>query len=626
MSINFLAKLAKSNPKVLEKHAQAMLLKEYGSGFYSLPLGERASLREKTIQQLKTEWYNAPTTTTAITVPAGVDVTTSKAFTETQDKEFAPVPANSLQDIETRSEKSKETFSLSIQLNAKQTLAAEFAENGQSFVLTGAAGTGKTTGCREIARRLLEHGKLRTHDFKVRGGGRHYGPSIAFCAYTNRAAMNMQRALHKDPFLEDELSHNVLTVHSLLEYEPVFFVREDGTNGMKFEPQRTHMNPLQITHLVIEESSMLGIDLWYKLLAALQPGVQIIFVGDINQLPPVFSKSILNYALVNLPVVELDEVYRQALDSPIIANAHRCLRGEKLIEQRPHFRIVQSKEIKKIPSETKCVNALVNSLKKWYAEKDPQGNRLYDPEQDMILSPYNKGDAGTIALNNHIAQFLGQDRNAMVYEVIAGMRKVYLAVGDRVMVEKQDGVIQKISHNAQYVGRMALPASTELTRFGVRLLGSSKMHEDEDLEFALEGYGNLDVSQIPDADDKERKQQSSHFVDVLLDSGRTVSLTSAGDFGDNVFSLGYALTVHKAQGCEWRKVIILLHRNHATLLNRELIYTAMTRAKEYLILIDLCNVLERGIANQRIKGNTVQEKIEWFNSEVSLAEPVPVLP
>jgi len=637
--INFMAQLPMS-AKQREQLAQQNVLKIIGAAFYSLPLPERARLRQIELDKLNghpKEAEGAQLGTLAapiiLATLAPVVVAVYDDVEDAEAKKLAPEPAVTLADLPINdgigapsTAVKHESFALSIVLNAKQELAADYAENGKCFVLTGAAGTGKTTACREIAKRLLDTGKLGQHDFKLRGGaGRVLAPSIVFCAYTNRAANNMRRALHKDPELEERLEHNITTVHRLLEYEPIFFDREDGTTGMRFDPQRHAGNKLRITHIIIEESSMLGIDLWMKLLDALHAGVQVIFVGDINQLPPVFSKSILNYALVNLPVVELDEVYRQALDSPIIANAHHCLKGKPLQPEPPFFRIISGKDIKKIPSETFCVNMLVNSLKKWYEQFGEDGQRIYDPEQDIILSPFNKADAGTIALNNHIAQFMGAKRNAIVYEIIAGIRKLYLAEGDRVMVDKQDGYITRITHNARYVGKVPLPASTELTRFGVRLLGSSTIRKDEDLELVLQGYENLDVSAIPDEDEK-RKQEASHMVDITLDDGRVVTLNSAGDFGEAIFCLGYALTVHKAQGCEWRKVIILMHRNHATLLSRELIYTAMTRAREYLIIVDLCNWLNKGIETQRIKGNSVQEKIEWFNSEVSLNEPVPCVP
>lgn len=686
-----------------QKDAQVMssLLKEHGNKFYDLPLEERSNMREQRYAELflgapkpevTSEQHTAAfasllgeSLAASLNEPVTVDyrylgqpgyTEDSEEFSDAASKPeaLAPEPvSNALitmaeakwdkvhktvegefipaEDDDARLARAKdaipdpkETFSLDITLNERQQLAVEYAENGKCFVYTGAAGTGKTTGCREIAKILLRTGKLKRHDFKVKnGGGRWHGPSIAFCAYTNRASNNMMRALHKDPLLEKELSGNILTIHSLLEYEPVFFLRDDGTTGMRFEPKRTRHNPLRITHLVIEESSMLGIDLWLKLYDALLPGTQIIFVGDINQLPPVFSKSILNYALITLPVVELNEVYRQALDSPIIANAHRCLKGEKLEDAKPFFRVVQKKRTgdpkkDQIPSENLCVTTLVNSLKTWNNsfEKDADGNEIegqlaYDPETDIILCPYGKegkhpgAQASSKVLNDHIAQFLGAKRKAMVYEIIAGMRKLYLAEGDRVMFDKQDGYIARIVHNGNYVGRVPKPASTELTRFGMRVLGNDAALDED---FELTGYENLDVSKIADEgdDDSAKKRQASHIVDILLDNGRTVSLSTAGEFSEQWFSLGYALTVHKAQGCEWRKVILLMHRNHATLLNRELVYTAITRAREYCMVVDLCNMVDKAIANQRIKGDSIEAKIEWFNAEISLEEPVPVIP
>jgi len=680
--------------KQKEQLAQARAIKQVGPSFYSLSISQREALRKQFRQEIENEINGKVKTlyvqdSTTIQIQAenqeakqtqnkiqpkknrfslqNSNVKASKPITDTsisnnneyetsispleqiqpgdkfteatiKKEALAPIP-NPQSDKPFQSinpstgyggTKKYETFALTIELNAKQLLAAEYAEAGKSFCLTGAAGTGKTTACREIAKRLLMHGKLGSHDFKLQGGEHVVAPSIAFCSYTNRATDNIRRALHKDPDLERELMYNVVTIHKLLEYEPIFFRKQDEETGewydtMRFEPQRNSQRPLGITHLVIEESSMLGTDLGLKLLDALRPGCQIIYVGDINQLPPIFAKSMLNYALILLPVVELTEVYRQALESPIIYNAHRCLKGEELQDKRPFFQVVSGKALETMPTESGCVNLLVNSLKTWYNTTQEDGSKKYDPEQDIILSPFNKADAGTIVLNQHIAQFIGKQRNAMVYEILAGIRRLYLAVGDRVMVDKQDGYITKIHHNARYMGKMPKPASTELTRFGITLIGN-KEREDEDIELILEGYAGLNVADIPENDEKPKKQEASHIVEVTLDNGATEVLSTAGDFGETKFSLGYALTVHKAQGCEWRKVIILLHKSHAIMLTRELLYTAITRAREYCIIVDLCNQTQRGIDNQRIKGNSIQEKIEWFNSEVSLNEPIPVIP
>jgi len=505
--------------------------------------------------------------------------------------------------------KKNETFSLDIVLNERQQLGVEYAKAGKSFVFTGAAGTGKTTGCREIARALLQRGDLGRHYFKVIENDKtvsRSGPGIAFCAYTRRATSNIRRALHRDATLEKELEHNVVTIHRLLEYEPEFYTTPDDPTKqkMRFVPKRTAHNPITCKVIVIEEASMLGLDLWEKLYDAMLPGTVLIFVGDINQLPPVFGKSIMNYALAQLPIVELTEVYRQALDSGVIVDAHRVLKGLPP-EGNKDVAIVEGKSPTQVGQE-KMSRAMGAFFKEMWTRKE------YDPNQDIILSPWNKQYMGTDNINNWIAQFLGEERSAMVYEVLTNRRKMYLAVGDRVMFEKQDGIIVKISHNAQYLGKMPQPASTALTRFGLRKMAVSDA-TTEDFELSGIGYENINIDEVPD---EERKAQASHLVTLRMDSGEEETLSSVGDFAEQKFSLGYCLTVHKAQGCEWRKVYILLHKDHTLggFLSRELIYTAMTRAREKLVLITKKALLAKAVQTQVIKGNTLEEKVASINS------------
>lgn len=518
-------------------------------------------------------------------------------------------------------QKPKESFSLSITLNEKQQLAADYAQVGKSFVLTGAAGTGKTTALREIARTLLHSGKFGTHDFK---DGPSY--SIAFCAFTHVATGNIRKAILKDPELTDQFRNNILTIHKLLEFEPEFYeiMDEDGNpkTTMRFVPRRNRANPLHLTHLIIEEASMVDANgLWMKLFDALLPGTQIIFVGDINQLQPIFGASVLNYALINLPVVELTEVYRQALDSKIIYNAHRVLQGLSLEPDGKDFILEQTQKGKTLPSESLIAVGIRVMIKKQYE----QG--LYDPNQDIILSPFNKNDLGTINLNKHIAQHFGDLRNAEVQEIYAGMSRWYLAVGDKVLVNKMDGVITKIHRNPKYFGKTPRPASVCMTRHGQfipRDLKDGKDYEfgEADDDFDLD-YSNVNVDDISD---KEKKNEASHIIECQLEDNEVVVLSCVGDYNPQVFSLGYALTVHKAQGREWRRVFIAIHKNQATLLHRELIYTAITRASKQVVLLDPTNYIDKAIKSQRVKGNTTLEKIEWFNSKISLEVPIPIIP
>lgn len=529
----------------------------------------------------------------------------AKEKESTKEKEKEKEPEEPKESFLEELKPSAETFALDITLNANQLAASEMALAGKSFVLIGAAGTGKTTCQRAVAASLLKQGMLKTINFSSKEGESLLAPSFAGCAFTRRASGNLRRAIHKDPVLKDAFIHNVLTIHALLEYEPVYYFDEVlQKETMRFLPRRDAQNPLELTHLVIEEASMVGAyDLWQALYEALPEGVQIIFIGDINQLPPVFGPSILNYALTQLPVIELTEVYRQAGDSGILANAHQILKGQPLLPAKD-VHIIQGKN-KEAAGQEKTALAVHKMFDTWH----DQG--VYDPEEDMILSPYNEQALGTINLNAWIAQFLGQKREAIVYEVIAGFNKHYLAVGDKVMYNKQDGIVTKIAACGDYFGKMPQPAGKDLTRFGGRIAGMAGGVSLDDEHMG--GYAHFDLDKLIE-DKEERKLKASHIVTVALESGAVVDLNTSGDFGPQVFSLGYVLTGHKAQGCEWRKVFIILHPGHRTMIFREWLYTSWTRAREELFVIAKDWLLEKAIQNPRIKGNSLAEKVAYFNS------------
>lgn len=519
---------------------------------------------------------------------------------------------------ETEEEKqSNKTFALNIILNDKQQLAKELAFAGKTFCLTGAAGTGKTTAQREIARSLLEQNKLGFHDFRIQGSGgeRWEGPSVAFVAYTRIASGNLKKAIHKDPKLADIFLHNVTTIHNLLEYEPEFYWNyEQNKESMRFVPRRTAANPLDLTHLIIEEASQLDLDLWSKLFSALRKNTQIIFLGDINQLQPVFGASILNYALTQIPVVELTEVYRQKEGSLILDNAHNILSGKKLKEGE-EFKIVRGGD--KQFSQEKLSTSLALTLNKWFEMGE------YDPEQDIILSPFNKQTLGTDNMNKWISQYLGQKREAIVYHIIAGITQLYLAVGDKVFYNKRVGIIKSINKNAEYQGKAPQIPSKDLNRFGTYIHNGNRSEEDEAEDFHLAGYENLDLEKMAEENSKEELvRQASHIVTLSMEDDEEETLSAVGDFNQQKFSLGYCLTVHKAQGCEWRHVYIILHKDHSIMAYRELLYTAVTRASQKVVLIAKDFMLEKAIATQRIKGNTLKDKIEYFNAKIALDDSV----
>jgi ATP-dependent exoDNAse (exonuclease V) alpha subunit len=123
------------------------------------------------------------------------------------------------------------------------------------------------------------------------------------------------------------------------------------------------------------------------------------------------------------------------------------------------------------------------------------------------------------------------------------------------------------------------------------------------------------LESISASDVEDRVKDASHIVTIkVIDSGVEVELKSAADINNLIMS--YALTVHKSQGSEWKRVFFILHQSHNTMIQRELMYTACTRAKEELYCICEPDSFEKGILGQRIKGNTLEEKAEFFKGKL----------
>lgn len=511
-----------------------------------------------------------------------------------------PSRTNPTIKIEEPISQKEKTFSLDIELDIDQSQAVELALAGKSFCLIGKAGTGKTTTEREIVKAILKNNGKASHIFRIQGTGeRVEGPAAAVVSYTRVATGNSKKAICKDKELEDRFFHNITTIHNLLEFAPVYYWDDEKQKEtMRFIPARDSGNPLTTKVIAFEEASMIDLTLWEKVYDAMMHGTQCIFIGDINQLPPVFGPSILNYALVQLPIVELRTVYRQKFNSTVLKNAHNILEGKPL-EIAPDFKIIEGGEKQHGQNITSLL--LVNSLQKWFKEG------TYNPAEDIVLSPFNVGALGTDNLNNHIAGFVNPGE---VFEIIAGIRKFYLAVGDKIMYAKQVGTVTRIHRNGLYSGRATKPASFNMDRFG-KLKGVDELEDEEDddsvtVEYNLE---SLTAEQL-----KELTHQASHVVEIELETGETLVLSKAGDLGMSNFTLGYALTVHKSQGSEWKHVIIVLHKDHSIMAFNELLYTAVTRAAEKVTIVAKKFMLEKAIATRRLKGDTIREKVEFFNS------------
>lgn len=508
-----------------------------------------------------------------------------------------------------------------IQYNAEQSEFITLAGTGKSCVLIGAAGTGKTTTQRAAILELLSNGMLPplgSHDHSHLPAST--APGIVICAFTRRATNNIRRNLTED------LQPNCLTIHKLLEYQPVEFETIDPETGKtirskRFEATRCAENPLPSTirTIVIEEASMVSTQLYQELINAAPHKPQFIFLGDIQQLPPVFGAAILGFALSSLPVIELTEVYRQALESPILSLAHRILSGNPILPTALEAWNKKDKGLILHPwKKSLSPENATTTLAKFFIAALNKGE--YDPETDAILIPFNKS-CGTIELNAHIANQIAQNEGREVYQILHGFLASHYSVGDKCLYDKEDAIILDIQPNAGYSGKPPVPHSVHLNYWGqLRSSADSEYHtqssadESDDIDALL--------SQVTSADyenDDERTRAASHRVQLhLLDSDRTVWISSAGDM--KKLDLGYAITVHKSQGSEWSKVFLCFHKSHATMLQRELLYTAVTRAKTSLFIICEKDTFQKGIESQRIKGNTLAEKAEHFKGKYSASD------
>lgn len=509
-----------------------------------------------------------------------------------------------------------------ITYNAKQAEFIALATAGKSAVLLGAAGTGKSTCQRGTVSSLILSGRAGILDA---GGHKHLKdgtPGIVVCAYTRRAVNNIRKVMPED------MKDNCISIHKLLEYEPEYYEVIDEETGlerksMRFIPTRNRMRPLpsSIKTIIFEESSMIGLELYSEVLAALSHTIQFIFIGDIQQLPPVFGSAILGYKMLELPVIELTEVYRQALESPIIRLAHHLLAGKTIsAEQLSDWD--SPNKLKLHPWKKKLsVDLALLTVAKFLSTAIDSGD--YDTDNDMVLIPFNKS-FGTEELNKYIAQHISVKYNRITHEVIAGYNKHYYAVGDKVMYDKEDCIITEIKINALYSGQPYQPASYLLDRWGnYRSDEATEAAKSHIKESAME-MTDLDIDSLLsnmsiDGDSDELiKREASHTFTIVNQDGVESVLHTAADM--NKCALGYCLTVHKAQGSEAKKVFVLLHETHATMVNRELLYTAITRARESLYVICPPDTFVKGVMRQKIVGNTLAQKAEYFKGKIDNKE------
>lgn len=332
------------------------------------------------------------------------------------------------------------------------------------------------------------------------------------------------------------------TIHRLLEYS---YMDEEMVFG------RDEDSPLETDLLIVDEASMVDILLMNSLLKAVVPGTRLILVGDVDQLPSVGAGNVLRDIINSqaVKVVKLDEIFRQAKESHIVVNAHRINKGEyPILNKGKDFFFIKEQDPNKI------VNIILDLCK----ERLPSYYGV-DPVKDIqVLTPMKKGEVGLNSLNRHLQEVLNPKGP---YKKERQIGEEIFRVGDKVMQIKNNYSIE-----------------WEVIEGGLAVERG-------------EGVFNGDLGTIMDIDDE------SGTLKVLFDEGKEVEYTF--DQLDEL-KLSYAITIHKSQGSEFPIVVMPIYSGPQMLLTRNLLYTAITRAKKLVVLVGEEKYLMMMIKNNRI--------------------------
>lgn len=406
-----------------------------------------------------------------------------------------------------------------VEYSEEQTRAIREAATSGLLLITGGPGTGKTTILNGILSLL---GQMQL--------------ACLLAAPTGRAAKR----------LTEVTGENASTIHRLLEAGI-----DSGTGDMVFV--RDEDNPLKCDAVIVDEMSMVDVELLHHLLQAIPRGKRLILVGDPDQLPPVGPGFPFNDMLRSgcLPTVRLTEIFRQAQQSLIVMNAHRVNQG-----QMPELKNVKSDFFFLRRQSEDAVSTLIRELCTTRLPK----NMGIPPEQIQVLSPTRKGGVGTAALNKMLQAALNP----------ATPDKKERAFGD-IIFREGDRVMQ-IRNNYDILWK-----KTDGSAVGT-------------------GIFNGDVGTITGID------TGAETLTVTFDDR-----AADYDFTQlNELEPAYAMTVHKSQGSEYRAVILTAWNGSPYLLSRSILYTAITRARELLIIVGreetVAAMVENAKKNRRYTG------------------------
>ena len=365
------------------------------------------------------------------------------------------------------------------------------------------------------------------------------GLDILLAAPTGRAAKRMTEAT----------GYEARTIHRLLEVSGQ--VGDDDTKSGAVRFERNRDNPLEADAIIIDEMSMVDIHLFYALLKALVPGVHLILVGDSSQLPSVGPGQVLADLISSgrFPTIYLQKIFRQAEESDIVMNAHRIHNGQKPVLDN------KSKDFFFL--ERNDANVIYKHMIQLIRDKLP-GYVGAQPYDIQVLTPMKKGPLGAIQLNLILQEYLNPPDKSKKEHVYG---ELTLREGDKVMQIKNN-------YQAQWevVGKHNIPVDSGL------------------------GVFNGDMGIV-----REINEYSQDVV-VEFDEHRRVRYP----FSElDELELSYAITIHKSQGSEYPAVIMPLLGGPRMLLNRNLLYTAVTRAKNTVCILGSSQTVLNMTANEQ---------------------------
>jgi exodeoxyribonuclease V alpha subunit len=385
------------------------------------------------------------------------------------------------------------------------------------------------------------------------------GRRITLTAPTGRAAKR----------LSETTGGEAKTIHRLLEFSPQI-------NAFK----RNRQNPLDTDVVIVDETSMVDLVLMNRLMQAIRPMTTVILIGDTDQLPSVGAGNVLRDLIDSqrIPVIQLTEIFRQAQESMIVTNAHRINKGDfpELTGDTDRNFFFMEEEDPEVITELIC-SVIADRLPRHYD---------YHPMDDIqLLCPMRRGTLGTENLNKRLQEVLNPEYAAPVSHPLEKSR-----FSEARHHDDRDRVT---SEGVRTYKRMSEPADRSQTAGGFRI-GDKVMQIRNNYDYDV---FNGDIGRVVSIEHINKKVYIQ-FPD------KQVAYDTA-DLGELV--LAYATTIHKAQGSEYPAVVIPLHTQHYLMLQRNLLYTGITRAKERVVIVGTKRAL--GIC---IRNNQVMERNSYL--------------